>query len=535
MATGVGIQLLKFGYTDASLTNLDWSFVSANALPRFYDANEDSPSKPTTNWRLEIEAGDIDAEVAHSLELLGDRQAQRVTFRCGDAWALKFPNAKAYMHFWNDYNNKLFENIYGATNTQANREEHLGRDFASKLFTEDEKEEDMDWQEEVTEDDVKQEDARHDTNAKDPLVGDKDISLIKLGIGNKSYSVRGQNVSVLQNISSGVEDTGQDFTLCKPDGTVVKPSVVMLADCERKMGMLHEGDAHSLLYADVESGKVVQECRFKKDDVDIPMTEIVAETKSAPAEDRSTFLSYDRNRLCRWDMRDPTGIVQQHEPALDFIGGKDYAQYTNFTSMATTGDGSVVVGSADGKIRLYSNKLTLKRASTAFPGIGTPITHIDVTYDGKWVIATTDHFIEIIKTTAKDADGKSVEGYRKSLASLATRPKLLKLKPEDTIRTGHAPLRKGRFTFVTEASHQERWIVATCGSYSVLWNFRQVKMMTNDHRASGGLPTCVAYHLVCKDEPVVDSCFSHESRQSGSQSEAALVVATQHKVWSFYD
>ena len=505
--------------------------VSANALPRFYNANEDSPSKPTS-WRLEIEAGDIDADVAHSLELLGDRRDQRATFRCGDVWALKFPNAKSYMHFWNDYNNKLFENIYGATNTQANREEHLGRDFASKLFTEDEKDETMDWEDDVTEEDVKQE-ATPNRNTQDPLFGDEDISLIKLGIGDKSYSIRGQSVTVLQNISSGVEDKGQQFTLCKPDGSVVKPSVVMLADCERKMGLLCEDDAHALLYADVESGKVVQECTFKKDDVDIPMTEIVAETKSAPAEDRSTFLSYDRNRLCRWDMRDPTGIVQQHEPALDLIGGKDYAQRTNFTCMATTGDGSVVVGSADGKIRLYSNKLTLKRASTAFPGIGTPITHIDVTYDGKWVIATTDHFIEIIKTTAKDAEGKPVDGYRKSLSSLATRPRLLKLKPEDSVRTGHVPLKKGRFTFVTEASHQERWIVATCGSYSVLWNFRQVKMMTNDHRAHGGLPTCMAYHLVSKDEPVVDSCFLHESRQSGSQSEAALVVATQRKVWSF--
>ena len=38
------------------------------------------------------------------------------------------------------------------------------------------------------------------------------------------------------------------------------------------------------------------------------------------------------------------------------MGGKDYARGTNFTCMATSGDGFVVVGSTDGRIRLYNSK-----------------------------------------------------------------------------------------------------------------------------------------------------------------------------------
>jgi WD40 repeat protein len=68
--------------------------------------------------------------------------------------------------------------------------------------------------------------------------------------------------------------------------------------------------------------------------------------------DSSLFLGLDRNRLAKWDMRTKEGVVQ-------WTGGKDYAQRTNFSCMATSGDGHIVIGGADGKIRLYNaNTLT---------------------------------------------------------------------------------------------------------------------------------------------------------------------------------
>lgn len=62
--------------------------------------------------------------------------------------------------------------------------------------------------------------------------------------------------------------------------------------------------------------------------------------------------------------------------------GKDYSRGTNFNCMATSGDGFCVIGAQDGTLRLYSSK-TLTRAKTSIPGMGAPITSVDVTYDGK--------------------------------------------------------------------------------------------------------------------------------------------------------
>lgn len=59
----------------------------------------------------------------------------------------------------------------------------------------------------------------------------------------------------------------------------------------------------------------------------------------------------------RWDLRDRRGVVQTSETGVaGYAGGKDYARGTNFTCMATSGDGYVAVGAKDGKIRLYSSK-----------------------------------------------------------------------------------------------------------------------------------------------------------------------------------
>ena len=67
----------------------------------------------------------------------------------------------------------------------------------------------------------------------------------------------------------------------------------------------------------------------------------------------------------------PTPCPSPHRPALP----------PACSCMATSGDGYVVVGADDGKVRLYSEK-TLTQAKTSIPGMGLPITNVDVTYDG---------------------------------------------------------------------------------------------------------------------------------------------------------
>ena len=60
----------------------------------------------------------------------------------------------------------------------------------------------------------------------------------------------------------------------------------------------------------------------------------------------------------------------------------------------------MVVGSQDGQIRLYNGK-QFTRANTAVPGLGAAITSVDVTYDGKWILATTKSYLMVVKTIYK--------------------------------------------------------------------------------------------------------------------------------------
>ena len=60
----------------------------------------------------------------------------------------------------------------------------------------------------------------------------------------------------------------------------------------------------------------------------------------------------------------------------------------------------MVVGSKDGQIRMY-NEGTLTRAQTRLPSLGAPITAVDVTFDSKWLLATTDSFLMVICTAFK--------------------------------------------------------------------------------------------------------------------------------------
>ena len=151
--------------------------------------------------------------------------------------------------------------------------------------------------------------------------------------------------------------------------------------------------------------------------------------------------------------------------------GKDYGtKQAAFSCMASTGEGHIAVGAADGSIRLYTDR-SLTRAKTMFPGLGSPITAMDVSYDGKWILATTATYLIVVTTAFRDKGGAVTTGFHAPMGSNMTAPRLLQLLPVDVKRTGGKPLTKGRFTWVTEQGVQERWIVASVGNYSVRLEF----------------------------------------------------------------
>lgn len=63
--------------------------------------------------------------------------------------------------------------------------------------------------------------------------------------------------------------------------------------------------------------------------------------------------------------------------------------------------------------------------------------------------------------------------------------------------TKGAALEKGHFTWITEKGRQERWVVASCGNYTVLWNFRWERAV----QLLGWAATCMGWlgWLACED------------------------------------
>lgn len=401
--------------------------------------------------------------------------------------------------------------------------------------------------------DIDEPEPPQDSHTKDRLVADKDSDLRAIIMGSKerSYLVGDRGISVMTNTSQGLEDSEVELSFESlsiagtPSSTARRRSSLgarstpstnlsncsrgILMDYETKMNLLSPGSS-SIYNADLETGKLLNEFAFKKDDTDINVVDIVNDSKSSQMDDHSTFISLGEKTIDRWDTRIKGGLAQTMASpiTLEYEGGRGYTKNPKFTCIATTGQGYRAVGSRDGKIRLYNDKVE-QIAKTSIPGLGAPIDHIDVTYDGRWVLATTKSFLIVLKTIYKEGS-KELCGFTSRLGAKAPKPRLLMLKAEDTIYTNNAPFEKAKFSWITDASRKERYIVASCGKYTVQWNFRAVKVAKPDV-LTNGLTTVQKYALIPKSENIVDTTFMHDTYSSRGAS-SPLVVITKQRVYN---
>ncbi|KAJ0965679.1 hypothetical protein J5N97_026817 [Dioscorea zingiberensis] len=521
---------------------------SFSRSPSGSDDEDDEENSSTSPWFLKV-GEKITARVGPELQLKPFPDQRRVDFVADGVWALKFFTAEVYHGFFSRYQDCLFENTYSLEANDVNRVKVFGNDF-------------MCWAKPEVADDTIWEDAEENFE-KSPQVAAATgqdlleefeeeaagggIQSLALGALENSFLVSDSGIQVVKNFSHGVHGKGISVKFSAGGEGVhySTPKKALLMKAETNMllmspvvaGKPHATGVHQL---DIETGKVVTGWKFEKDGADIMMRDITNDSKGAQLDpSESTFLGLDDNRLCRWDMRDRRGIVQNlansmESPVLQWTQGHQFSRGTNFQCFASTGDGSIVVGSIDGKIRLYS-KSSMRMAKTAFPGLGAPITHVDVTYDGKWILGTTDTYLILVCTIFKDKDGREKTGFSGRMGNRIAAPRLLKLTPLDSHLAGkNKKFQKGQFSWVTENGKQERHLVATVGKFSVIWNFQQVKNSHHEcYKNQEGLKSCYCYKVVLKDESIVDSRFMHEKFSMTDSPEAPLVVATPMKVSSF--
>jgi hypothetical protein len=418
----------------------------------------------------------------------------------GHVWSLKFGSQNEYKRFEIQFRDCLFENTFGLQATELNKTKVFGKDFVG--WAKPEEADESIWEDaEESFDDNPSFSARPSftkglvdkslndlhgfdkrLEASSPIIVSKPlqeafietcrggtIQSLTMGALDHSFLVSAKGIEVMKNVPSGVHGKGVTIAFggemvdSSSSTSTTTPKKAMLIKRESNLMVLspskepsgsnvkhHHHSSLGLHQVDIESSKVVAKWKFEKDGTPIQMRDVTNETKSSQLDPtRSTFLGLDDNRLCRWDMRDPHGIVEDlSTPVLSWTEGHSFSKGTNFQCFATTGDGAIVVGSKDGKIRLYG-KTSMRMAKTAFPGLGSPITNVDVTYDGKWILATTDSYMILISSVFRDKDGKIKTGFSGRMGNNIAAPRLLKLSPLDAHLAGKGyKFHGGQFSWV---------------------------------------------------------------------------------------
>ncbi|KAL2346405.1 hypothetical protein Fmac_000405 [Flemingia macrophylla] len=486
-----------------------YSFVKTHSDTDTDSDEEEYDEEPF--WVLKV-GSKVRSMVGPEMGLKNFADQRRVDFVARGVWAMKFFTEQDHAEFMESYEKCLFENTHGVEATDENKLRIYGKDFIV-------------WAKPEAADDSMWEDAE-EAFAKSPTP-------VKQSQDLHEEFEEASNGGI-QSLALGALDNSFLKTL------LMRAETNMLLMSPMDGGKLHSTGLHQL---DIETGKVVSEWKFGKDGTEITMRDITNDSKGAQLDPSgSTFLGLDDNRLCRWDMRDRNGMVQNladsgcdvNAPVLNWAQGHQFSRGTNFQCFATTGDGSIVVGSLDGKIRLYSVS-SMRQAKTAFPGLGSAITHVDVTFDGKWVVGTTDTYLVLICTLFSDKEGRTKTGFTGRMGNKIAAPRLLKLTPLDShLAGGNNKFRNAQFSWVTENGKQERHIVATVGKFSVIWNFQQVKDGSHEcYRNQQGLKSCYCYKIVLRDDSIVESRFMHDKFAVTDSPEAPLVIATPMKVSSF--
>ncbi|CAH8372849.1 unnamed protein product [Eruca vesicaria subsp. sativa] len=508
-----------------------------------YDDGEESDEKGESFWFLGVGGSKVKARVSSDMQLKMFGDQRRVDFVSNGVWALKFLTDEEYRKFVTRFQDYLFENVFMVKASEESKVKVYGKDFVN--WANPEAADDSMWEDaEGPPEEEEEEEKGKDLTEEFEEVANGGVSSLALGALENSFLVNDSGVQVYRNMERGIHGKGVcvRFDSGRSGSSQGTPNKALLMRAETNMMLMSPAqqgkpNTSGVKQLDIESGKIVTEWKFEKDGTEITMRDITNDTKGSQLDpSESTFLGLDDNRLCQWDMRDKRGIVQNIDsPVLEWTQGHQFSRGTNFQCFASTGDGSIVVGSRDGKIRLYS-KTSMRMAKTAFPGLGSPITHVDVSYDGKWILGTTDTYLVLICTLFTDKDGRTKTGFSGRMGNKIPAPRLLKLTPLDSHLAGKDNKFHGaHFSWVTESGKQERHIVATVGKFSVIWDLERVKNSAHEcYRNQQGLKSCYCYKILLKDESIVESRFMHDRFSfSGNKSpEAPLVVATPQKVSS---
>ncbi|KAK7976383.1 hypothetical protein PG989_014846 [Apiospora arundinis] len=400
------------------------------------------------------------------------------------SWLLRFKDQPTLEKFQEGLMRALWEQLNEIKWTKVKDQERqyvldAFEDLTMEDAPEDNGEEDEREREEAEADEEEEEEVgiRNEEYDTDEEQDDFDTMQAKDGNTNKaiavgyahdrSFVVRSSQIGVFKHTpANNLEFSTNISKIETPKGTLFSPKKVMLHNEDRNMILQNETDPNKLYRMDLEYGKVVDEWNVHDD---IPVVTFAPENKFAQMTHEPTFLGIGSNSLFRVDPRLSGNKLVDSQL-------KQYASKNDFSAISTTEKGYVAVASNKGDVRLF-DRLGIN-AKTHIPALGEAIIGLDVSADGRWVLATCRTYLLLIDAMQKSGKNEGKLGFEKSFAADSKpQPRRLALTPEHVAQFAYETGKPVSFTparFNTGHNGEETSIISATGPYIINWNMKKV-------------------------------------------------------------
>lgn len=302
--------------------------------------------------------------------------------------------------------------------------------------------------------------------------GAKNQNLLVGFANDRLYVARGDKLGVFKNEDDELAFQTTISGLTTLAGKSFTPTEAMLHMQDRYLIMQNPlVDDRKLFKMDLERGKIVEEWQVSRNHA---LESFGPNTKFLQLTAEQTLTGLSANGMFRIDPR-----LNTQDKLVDDNTFKLYKTKNNaFLLVATTQQGGIAVGSKRGDIRLY-DRLGIN-AKTALPSLGEPIKGIDVSADGRWLLATCDTFLLLLDL--KVGEGQRNEGHlgfnKPFDKDKKPTPRRLAIKPEHATymfnESGGKPLSFTKAHFNAGLSSTESVIVTSSGPYVITWSMKKI-------------------------------------------------------------
>ena len=358
-----------------------------------------------------------------------------------------------------------------------------------EISIEKEEEKEKEKEEEEEEEEEEKEEIKKENNF------NNNTQLLNDGIINKNESIR--NNFAIQGFKNDIIFLGKNNNTLEVFGNpnlnsisfekeknyrIRKIKKINLFHSETQISLL---ERNSIFLYDIEKSKIIKEFNHPNNEI----YDFCNENKYSQMTDDNILYCINGKEIIRFDARSKEKEVMKC---------KDKKNILKFIS--TTNDGKIIVGSKEGKIKIYDKSknsyvnsyMNDKNHSKKI------IKSIDVTKDGNYVLITCKDCLIVFKTQCNR------NNYFEAQIDWPQKNKFIYLKISDKDKYLYS-LEMQSFNnarFNVSGNEEESLIVTSIGNYIVVWDFNSIKNGIYDK-----------YHIKKDYQEVIDNCFKYNSNE----------------------